>query len=127
MSADPTREADILALIAEPKELPDTHRAIAYLMHHKHQHAIVSTLVKPGTPKVDRYAKLPPNADPTIRRWELLPGYTPQQVADARIRGRVAAAEIEHDLDRNAWVAALKKIEHPLIRDTAADVLRGWW
>lgn len=127
-AADPTRLADCLKLLAEPKDLPDTHKAIAYLLHHKHRHAIVSfVVVQAGTPRIDRLTKRPPEDKPTIRRWEILPGYTTEQVEAARCRGRVEAAHIDATLDRKDWKAALDKIEHPLVRDTTADVLRGWW
>lgn len=127
MTTDNTRLADCLKLLEKPQDLPDNHKSLAYLMHHKHTHAIVSVLVSPAQSKPDRGQKKPPEYKHAVRRWELLADYPAEQVQAARIRGRVAASLIEDTVDRRDWPDALKEIVDPVQRDAAADVLRGWW
>lgn len=123
---DPTRLQDCLRLLASPQELPDDHRSIAYLMHHKHRHAIVCTLVRPGQAWPDRFTKAPPRLAQAVRRWELLPGYEPERVEILRCQGRMEADSIRRNHDRREWPDVLAAIDEPLVRDTASDVLRGW-
>lgn len=124
---DNTRLKDILGLLEKPQDLPDNHKAIVYLMHHKHTLAIVSTLVTPAQARPDRFTKKPPDYKYAVRRWELLADYPAEQVQASRIRGRVQAQLIEDTVDRRDWADALAKLADPIVRDTAADVLRGWW
>ncbi len=128
MAADNgTREADCLRILESCPVLPDNHRMIAYLMFHKHRHAIVSTLVDVGQQRADKLTKRPPDFRWPTRRWEVLADVPADQIPALRVQGRVAAGSIEAEFDRKDWPAQLSKIEHPIVRDTAADVLRGWW
>ena len=118
------RTEDCLKLLADgPVELPDTHRAVIYLIANKHLHAITSTLVNPGGPP-----RQPGGEErPIVRRWELLPNYTPERVQGLRVAGGVEASNIRAHAKAADWPKALASIEEPIIRDAAADRLRGWW
>lgn len=117
------RLADCLQLLAAgPKPLRDDHKAIFYLLRHKQRHAIISTrLLERSRMRRDGVEI------PALREWELLPGYDTKRVQDARLRGAEEAEVIRMAVPRSDWAQALEQIQHPLIRDTAADQLRGWW
>ena len=124
---EPFRRADCLLLLSNgPRVLPDDHRAIFWLLCNKHTLPIISTLVEPAVVVVDRLTKLPTIKRHPMRRWELLEGYTPEEVHAARIHGLAQAALIRDIADRKDWPAELEAIEHPIVRDSASDSLRGW-
>lgn len=108
----------MLLVGASPRDLQDDHRAIHYLLANKMTHAFVSTLVR-----------APNRRHPvSLRRWQLLDGYSREEIAAARLHG-FAAAELIRDLsegDRRRWPDELDAIPHPLVRDSAGDRLRGW-
>ena len=113
-----------LKLLADgPQDLPDTHRAVIYLIANKHLHAITSTLVSAGGPSSQHGGE----EQPIVRRWALLPGYTTEKVQGLRVAGGVEASNIRAHVEPAQWPKALSSIEEPIIRDAAADRLRGWW
>lgn len=117
-----------LQFLVEPRELSDEHVSVASLLHHKHTHAIVSPIVKPAAYSFNRLTGLRFMVKAAVRRWELLPGYDEHQVYVHRLRGRTDAEFISAAFqDRAAWPEALQAIADPVARDTASDVLRGWW
>lgn len=116
-----------LEFLSEPRELSDEHISVASLLHHKHTHPIIATVVRPGASSVNKLTGLAFTVRATVRRWELLPGFDEADVKSWRLRGRLDAEWIKASFPREAWPEALQAIQNPLARDTAADVLRGWW
>lgn len=121
------RRADCLKLLAAgPVRMPDTHKAIFYLIHHKHDLAIVSELVSDAAPMRLRHYKQPLDPEPAVRIWRILEDYDPDQVYPSRIHGLNLGRMLKEYAPEHKWREVIDAMHDPVVREGAWDVLRGW-
>lgn len=121
------RRADIIKLLASgPVRMSDSHKAVFYLIHHKHDMPIVSELVSDEEPLRLRPYREPLPPTPAVRVWRLLDGYTPEQVYAARIHGLNLGNLLKQHAPEEKWAGVISAMHDPVLREAAWDVLRGW-